>query len=263
MDTQILHDLFDAYLAAATQLGSDDPMRDEVIAARARLPRPRIGREGQLQEWLEDWDLDVPEIHHRHVSHLYCLYPSQQVSRQETPELIEAARRSLEIRGDEATGWGIGWRVNLWARLGEGEHAHDVLKLLLSPQRSYRNMFDAHPPFQIDGNFGGAAGILEMLVQSRQGLIELLPALPRAWSSGAVKGLRARGGVELDMRWSDGQLSCLAARTEVPFTGRIVFRSRLLADGLAPGHTLILKDGHTKALGAEQKGRVSPAPSTN
>jgi alpha-L-fucosidase 2 len=115
---------------------------------RPRLPPDRIGAEGQLQEWLEDWDLQAPEIHHRHVSHLYALYPSSQINPSDTPELARAARRSLEIRGDEATGWGIGWRLNLWARLGDGERAYRILKMLLGPERTYPNLFDAHPPFQ-------------------------------------------------------------------------------------------------------------------
>jgi alpha-L-fucosidase 2 len=212
MDNQILRDLFKAFADAADQLGEDTPLAAAALAARDRLPEHRIGHAGQLQEWMEDWDMEVPEIHHRHVSHLYGLYPSDQIGVETTPELADAGRHSLEIRGDEATGWGIGWRINLWARLREGEHAHDVLRLLLSPARSYANLFDAHPPFQIDGNFGGAAGILEMLIQSTNDEIFLLPALPRHWHSGQVRGVRARGGIQVDFIWDNGTVRWLRLR---------------------------------------------------
>ncbi|QQR35605.1 glycoside hydrolase family 95 protein [Devosia oryziradicis] len=218
MDSQILRDLFDATIAAAEQLGLDPDLRAECAAARSRLPADRIGGAGQLQEWLEDWDMDVPEIHHRHVSHLYGLYPSQQINPAATPDLFAAVRRSLEIRGDDATGWGIGWRINLWARLLDGDHAYSVLARLLHPERSYSNLFDAHPPFQIDGNFGGAAGILEMLVQSRPGSIQLLPALPSAWPKGRLRGVRAMGGIEVDLSWADGRVTAARLVSSGPQT---------------------------------------------
>ncbi len=170
-----------------------------------RRPPDRSGAACQVQEWLDDRDMQAPEMHHRNVSPIYSVYPSWQIDMDGTPALAAAARRSLEIRGDDATGWGIGWRINLWARLRDGDHALDVVKLLISPERTYTNLFDAHPPFQIDGNFGGAAGILEMLVQSRPGEIHLLPALPKAWPRGRIRGLRLRGGMLLNLDWESGR----------------------------------------------------------
>jgi alpha-L-fucosidase 2 len=206
MDRQLIRDLFDALEAAARDLGIEDGLVAEARLARPRIAADRVGREGQLQEWLEDWDMQVPEPHHRHVSHLYGLYPSRQIHPDRTPDLARAARRSLEIRGDEATGWGIGWRINLWARLRDGDRAHDLVRRLLAPDRTYPNMFDAHPPFQIDGNFGGAAGILEMLVQSDEDTVFLLPALPSAWPTGTLKGVGCRGGLTVDLEWREARL---------------------------------------------------------
>jgi alpha-L-fucosidase 2 len=210
MDRQIVRDLFTHTIAAGKLLGLDSALLEQFAATLARVAPDRIGKDGQLQEWLEDWDAQAPDQKHRHVSHLYAVYPSSQANLRDTPALVAAARASLEKRGDLATGWGTAWRLCLWARMGEGDHALSVLKALSGPQRTYPNMFDAHPPFQIDGNFGGAAGIMEMLLQSWGGEVLLLPALPTAWKAGKARGLRARGGLTLDFAWREGRLASLS-----------------------------------------------------
>jgi alpha-L-fucosidase 2 len=246
MDSQILRDLFAHCIEAAEILGTDEAFRDDVARAHARLAPDQIGAAGQLQEWLDDWDLQAPEKHHRHVSHLYGVFPSGQIDVHTTPELAKAARTSLELRGDQSTGWGIAWRLNLWARLGDGDRAHDLLQMLLGSEHTYPNLFDAHPPFQIDGNFGGVAGIAEMLMQSHAGAIHLLPALPKAWPIGGVRGLVARGGFDVDIEWQGGVLGSATIESRRGGAPLVRYREHELELHLEPGDRVrVAFDGST------------------
>jgi alpha-L-fucosidase 2 len=235
LDRQLLRNLFDRTLAVAITLRRDGALRRDLAAMRARLAPDRIGRAGQLQEWLLDWDGDAPEQTHRHTSHLYALYPGGQIDRDETPGLAAAARRSLELRGTEATGWALAWRIALWAHLGEAEKAHGLVLRLLQSERNAPGMPGHHPPFQVDCIFGGIAAIIEMLVQSRDQRIDLLPALPAAWPAGRITGVGVRGRCVVDLAWANGHPVEVVLRPERSGRRTIRFGGRSIEVDLTAG----------------------------
>ncbi|MFA5046137.1 MAG: glycoside hydrolase family 95 protein [Paludibacter sp.] len=221
MDNQIVRELFTNTIAAAELLGKDKELIRELKAKRDKLAPDSIGKQGQIMEWMEDYD--EVEVHHRHVSQLYGLYPGNEISFEKTPGLMKAAKTTLERRGDESTGWSMAWKISFWARLKDGNHAYKLVQDLLEPvsdknghRGTYPNLFSSCPPMQIDANFGGSAGIAEMLVQSQAGYIELLPALPDAWKTGHFTGLKVRGGGEVSAQWEQGVLKSITLKASVP-----------------------------------------------
>lgn len=219
MDHQIIRSLLQKTVRASEIIENKDPLMDTLSMLSKRIAPTKIGKHGQIQEWMED--IDDPNNKHRHISHLWAHHPGDAITLKETPNLAEAVKTSLIHRGDEGTGWSLAWKINQWARLKDGEHAADLLKLLYVPAEtptnprggSYPNLFDSHPPFQIDGNFGASAGIIEMIVQSHRDIIEVLPALPELFKNGSIKGVKARGGFELDITWKNGEAKSVLVKS--------------------------------------------------
>ncbi|MCK5775951.1 MAG: glycoside hydrolase family 95 protein [Bacteroidales bacterium] len=237
MDHQIAWDLLNNCAKANVVLGIEDDFSRKVIEVRDGILLPQIGSWGQLQEWKED--VDNPKSKHRHISHLFALHPGNQISTTKTPDLAEAAKVSLIARGDGGTGWSRAWKVNFWARLKDGNHAHEMLKYLMNPVAStgldmtqgggtYANLLCSHPPFQLDGNMGGTAGMVEMLVQSHSGAIELLPALPDVWNEGEVKGLKTRGGFTIDIKWDHNKLTSATIYSDQTKDCKVLYNDKLI-----------------------------------
>ncbi len=241
-DQQLVWDLFTNTIEASEALEQDREFREKLVSLRDELVGPKIGKWGQLQEWMVD--RDNPKDQHRHLSHMIAVHPGRQISPLTTPDLAEAAKVSMTARGDGATGWSRAWKISIWARLHDGDHAYRILHSMLQ-QMIHDNLFNTHPPFQIDGNFGYAAGVCEMLVQSHMGIVHLLPALPAAWSEGAVQGLRVRGGGVLDMQWKSGKI------TQAVLTSQQGGSFKLRAPAgqeLVGGQVITLKPGESRSI---------------
>lgn len=241
-EQQLVYDLFTNYIEASEALGKDEAFRNKVESMRSRLLGPQIGRWGQLQEWAKD--IDDPNNKHRHLSHLLAVHPCRQISPVTTPKLAEAARVSLNARGDGGTGWSKAWKISMWARLQDGNRAYKLLKEQIHGN-FYQNLLSFHPPFQIDANFGYAAGVCEMLLQSQTGAIVLLPALPDAWPQGEVKGIKARGDFTMDIEWRDGKLAgaSIHAGNNSPAKARLLYRGALKELAIQPGQSIRLGAG--------------------
>lgn len=242
-DQQIVWDLFTNTADAAKELGIDKEYAKKLTKMRDKLAGPKIGKWGQLQEWMVD--RDDPKDQHRHVSHMFALHPGVQISPLTTPKLAEACRVSMNGRGDKATGWSKAWKINIWARLHDGNRAHKLLTEMIK-NNIYDNLFDTHPPFQIDGNFGYTSGVSEMLLQSHGGAVHLLPALPDAWSTGSVKGLRARGGIVVDMKWKDSELISAGFLSSKGAEFTMSYKGKKKKVKLSPGKIAILTGNDLK-----------------